>query len=292
MPDTITREVDNLVRWKGPYKKSANTVLDQTALTAGGGTVTLRVYLEDVEMRMVGVTTRLREEIASGATTATIPHFDFEWLQVGDTIEWRSDNGERQSRAITVYSSGSSIETEATNFATITWSGGVDGICAEGTVLTLIKKAAANKNIPVRWKTRMLTESTGHTVVIETDNPAVTVTAGVVDPVVRIVEASEDGLIAENQDQFYILQCGTLTGSATISDGARIRVKLGDDISMAEYGTPAVGEEDWGFEGTVPDLITQGAVLEHGDQLRLIVTLDGMAGFKDVVSKLVKVVES
>lgn len=294
MPDTIKRETDTLIRWVGPYKKSAQTVID--VATEASAVVTLRVYLEEVEMRMAKVTTRTRKEMASGATTVTIPHFDLAWIEVGDTLEWRTDNGELQSRAITVYSAGTSIETEASNFATLTWVGGVDGVCAEGTVMILVKKAAAKKIIPVTFKVRALTNTSGHKVVIETDNPTVEVTANVLDPPVQLIEASEDGQVAENQEQFYILQCDTLTGSATLSPDARIRVKLGDDIPMTEYPQPvvthAVADVDWGWEGTIPDLITQSAVIENGDQLRLIVTLSGLPEFKEVVSKLVKVVEA
>lgn len=289
MPDTIKRETDTLVRWVGPYKKSANTVID--IATEASAVVTLRVYLEDVEMRMIAATTRTREDMASAATTITIPHFELAWLETGDTLEWRTDNGQLISKAIT-YSAGTDIEVEATNFDTLTWTGGADGDCAKGTVMTLVKKAAANKIIPVSFKARALDQVTGHKVSIETDSPIVEVTANVLAPPVQSIESSEEGEAAENQEQFYILQCDTLTGSATLSPGARIRVKIGDDIAMAGYGTAVVGNEDWGWEGTIPDLITQSAVINNGDQLRLIVTLSGLAGFQEVVSKLVKVVEA
>lgn len=289
MPDTIKRETDTLVRWVGPYKKSAQTVIDATVEPSA--VVTLRVYLEDVEMRMIAATTRTREKILSGATTATVPHFELAWLETGDTLEWLTGNGQLISKAIT-YSAGTDIEVEATNFDTLTWAGGVDGDCDEGTVLTLVKKAAANKIIPVAYKSRRLSLITGRKVAIETDSPTVEVTADVLDPPVQIIRASEDGVHAENQDVFDILQCDTLTGSATLSPGARIRIKLGDDIDMDEYGTAVVGTQDWGWEGIIPDLLTQSAVIEDGDTLRLIVTLSGLATFKEVVSLVVKVVEA
>lgn len=290
MPDTIKRETDTLVRWVGPYKKSAQTVIDETEEPSA--VVTLRVYLEDVEMRMIAATTRFRADVDSGATSATIPYFETQWMEVGDTIEWRTDNGESVSKVVVTYTPGTSIETDITNFDTFTWGGGVAGDCAKGTVITLTKKAIGKQIIPATFKARFLTRTAGHKVAIESDTAAVEVTGDVLDPPVKMIEASEDGEIAENQQQFYILQCDTLTGGATISHGARIRIKLGDDINMDEYGTAVVGTEDWGWEGIIPDLITQGAMIDNGDQLRLIVTLSGLATFAEVVSKLVKVVEA
>jgi len=101
--------------------------------------------------------------------------------------------------------------------------------------------------------------------------------------------------MAENQDIYPILDVGTFSGSASISPGRRIRVKMGSDIPMTIYGVDAAdrvaGNQDWGWEGTVPDVVTLNAILESGDHLRLQVTLSGVAGFQDVSSVIVPVVE-
>jgi hypothetical protein len=35
----------------------------------------------------------------------------------------------------------------------------------------------------------------------------------------------------------------------TVAAGNKIRARLGDPVAMSEYGTPTLGETDWGFEG-------------------------------------------
>jgi len=48
---------------------------------------------------------------------------------------------------------------------------------------------------------------------------------------------------------------GTITGTALPSAavaGARVRRRLGNAITMTEYGTPALGQTDWGFIGFLP----------------------------------------
>ena len=302
MPDTIKRETDTLVRWVGPYKKSAGTVLDAAAVTAGLGTVTLSVYLEDVEMRVVAATTRFAEDVAQGATSAKIPVWALTgapptpWLGKNDVVEWRTDDGEIVRKTLLSFNVGSSIYDPAFNYGSFSWGGTATGPAAAGTVVTLIKKGTPYiyETFPVAFKNRALETAAGHTAEIETDNPAVQMTADLIDdefPPVVYIESHEQGEIAKNQERFYILRLGPL-GSETVSPGARIRIKIGDTITMTEYGTPVAGNDDWGWEATIPDLLTQSAVIGKGDTLRLIVTLSGLANFKEVVSTTVKVVEA
>jgi hypothetical protein len=293
MSATIVRDVDNLVRYVGPYKKSANTVIDSA--TEGTAVVTLQVYLEDVEMRTIVGTTRMREEIASGATTCTIPHFEVPFMATGDTISFHSDNGELNEGTVT-YSAGTGVETEATNFDTLTFSA-TTGICAKGTVISMTKGVAAKTKFPVSFRSRALTtalEAIGVTIEIEPDDPTVTITspfAASTLPITSVV-ATEDGSAAENQDIFSILNFSSATGSSAVSAGSRIRCKIGDDIAVTgEYGTAVAGNDDWGWEATIPDVLTQSAVIRSGDTLRLVVTLSGIAGFQDIESILARVVE-
>jgi hypothetical protein len=48
---------------------------------------------------------------------------------------------------------------------------------------------------------------------------------------------------------------GTVTGSPALPTGAaagnRVRRRLGSAVSMTQYGTPKLGETDWGFVGTL-----------------------------------------
>lgn len=44
----------------------------------------------------------------------------------------------------------------------------------------------------------------------------------------------------------------TVTGlPSAASTGNRVRTRLGNEITMSEYGTPKLGTTDWGFKGTI-----------------------------------------
>jgi hypothetical protein len=287
----IVREVDNLVRYIGPYKKTANTPID--IATESGAVVTLRLYLEDYEMRVISGSTRLREDIEIGATSMTIPHFNIPFIQTGDHLEWESETGDFIRRTFTTYTAGTSKATPATNFDTISWTdGAMIERCPKGTKIRLAAKAADNDKFAVSFKSRMLPGFYGLSAEVETGTQGVLATQAInaVSPV-TYVEASEDGDPAENQEVFPILDAGVPISGVVVQLDARIRVKVGSDIPMAGYGTAVAGNQDWGWEGTIPDIIGGGSTLGRGETIRLTVTLSGVAGFADVHSILVPLVE-
>jgi len=73
-----------------------------------------------------------------------------------------------------------------------------------------------------------------------------------------IVEATEtDGTILSGTLNAVDAAAGTITSDTALAvgaaSGARVRVRLGAEITMSEYGTAALGTRDWGFQGTLSD---------------------------------------
>lgn len=59
------------------------------------------------------------------------------------------------------------------------------------------------------------------------------------------------------------------------SAGRRVRVRLGGEITMSEYGTPKLGRTDWGFQGTLPG---DHPGLEIGQEVDIEITFVGAPG--------------
>jgi hypothetical protein len=66
--------------------------------------------------------------------------------------------------------------------------------------------------------------------------------------------------VTQDDDSIHVSTLDAVTpadGTVTLADqltqnaslGKRIRCRLGGVVTMAEYGTPKLGESDWGFEG-------------------------------------------
>lgn len=290
----VKREADNLIRWPGPYSKSANLPID--VANYAGAVVTLKVYAENYEMRVADAWVRTREDVAAGATSITCPNFTRPFLQTGDHIYWVSPSGFENRRTSTTYSAGTSITTAATNFDTLSWSDGASGeAIPKGTKIHLLQKAPSNDKFPVIFKDRIipLTESQGLTFEIETEVPGSVLdsTPSSIFAAQEII-ATEDGEVAENQDVFAIVDVGSGV-AATVDIGRKIRARIGPGIAMAEYpvGVHTAGDDDWGWEATLPDILGSSAELVAGDIVRLHVTLSGVAGLQDVQSVLATVVE-
>ncbi len=289
----LKREADNLIRYVGPYAKSANLPLDVD--NYAGAVVTLQLFAEDYEMRVAEAWVRTREDVEAGVSEVTCPNFSRPFFESGDDIYWVSPTGFENRRTATTYTPGTAVTTPATNFDTLSWT---DGVLTEdmpkGTRIYLLRKGTNNDNFPVTFKAKpfKLYTDLGLTLEIETELPGTPIVSSPSSlfPAQSII-TTEDGKVAEDQEVFNILDIGT--GAAQSVDvGRRIRVKIGGDIAMAEYGaTHVAGADDWGWEATVPDLLGSSAEIKAGDVVRLVVTLSGVAGLADVQSVLAHVVE-
>ena len=72
-----------------------------------------------------------------------------------------------------------------------------------------------------------------------------------------IIEATEtDGTILSGAVTAVDPTLGTITSDTALlvgaAAGARIRVRLGAQITMTEYGTPSLNTITWGFQGMLP----------------------------------------
>lgn len=104
-----------------------------------------------------------------------------------------------------------------------------------------------------------------------------------------IVEVTmDDDVIHESPINAVDVVAGTiqvddiLTVSA--SAGQRVRVLLGTEITMIEYGTPKIGKRDWGFEGV---LESDHPDLEVEQDIDVVITFVGsVSGGLDVTKLL------
>lgn len=104
-----------------------------------------------------------------------------------------------------------------------------------------------------------------------------------------VVEATEtNGTILEGTLTGVDPTNGTITSDTALAvgaaEGARVRVRLGSQVSMTEYGTASLNDREWGYQGAILsthaglDLDTEvnieisfkGAADNSLDQLRLI----------------------
>lgn len=95
-----------------------------------------------------------------------------------------------------------------------------------------------------------------------------------------VVEATEtDGSILVGTLTAVDASAGTITSDTALAvgaaAGARVRVRLGTQISMTEYGTAALGTRDWGFQGTLPDTHPG---LDIDKEIDIEIEFDGGAG--------------
>jgi hypothetical protein len=285
----IRRDADNLVRYPGPIRESAGTVLDQ----ASGAACVARVYDEQKECAVLAAETRLREAFSDGPTV-TIPHIVPQWIQAGDTMLMELDSGLWVNFTVDTVTPGTDENTPATNFdtlgITVTKPAGISAVAAIGNRLQLSSKgsSAADQQIPIQVKYNppaRLDEVT-----LWTTDPATPERDMVVD-FIHTTYATEDGEIAVDQDEVQVLSIIGQSISNTLAIGGMIRTEIGADITMAEYGTPVAGAQDWGWEGTFADSMPD---LREGSMVRIIITFNEavLPGFKDTVNLIEPVVDS
>ena len=279
----LKRYCDNLIRYIGPVLVSTNTALDESNTDS----VTLRAYVENFAMTSIRASTRtLDADVAIGAGTFTMPYFPIQWLEVGDEIEWTNEFGERRTAAITVVTPGTDRHTEATNSTAVTFSPVNADILSENTEIRMIKKGVDNGKIPVELAADAPTGASLQAE-IETDDVGGDQTVAIdADDPVPWVEATSLGETAPNQDRFRILDVTGLSGGGPISPGRRVRVKLGADITMDEYGTPVAGADDYGFEAILPDTVTPTKVAQG---IRLEVTCIATTGPTQDIDSIVEI---
>lgn len=107
--------------------------------------------------------------------------------------------------------------------------------------------------------------------VLSVSNPGSYVLGDVVEVDLDDGTIHDAGAIGAIDVSFGTIQVATALASAAAA-GRRLRVRLGAAVPMAEYGTPALGETDWGFAGT---LAANHAGLLPGLEVEIEVTFLG-----------------
>ncbi len=283
----ITRGADNLFRINAPTKRSDGVPLDSTNASA---TALFRLFNLGKAHELHPAVTRLRTANLS-TITFEVPHLVPLWIEVGDTILVETDDGEIDSLVIATVTPGTDAGTPATNFDTFTTGAAVAADCRVGAKVTLHQKGSTALTIPISGA------PAGKLVVgdeVEIQRNNFTLKTAVPTRIWGGIHATEDGLPATNHpdDPEAILLPSSL-GSAA-DTGRRVRVKLGGDVTMAEfpsggaagYPSPVTWLKNGGFEGTIADTEVD---LSLGDLIEIEIHFDGGAGLAliDRISEVV-----
>lgn len=276
-PRLHRRGTDTLIRYVGPTNTSTGA-----AIPSGGGvSATLRLFDAGKQGMFIVGTTRLRSDVAAAGTALQIPAFNaINWIEATDTIEVDMDNG-------LVHTSVVSGLVPLTSYDTVNLVTPLSAAASAGSEIRLIRKGIGGTRIPAkafleRWEI-------GDTLEIETN------TVGTFDVVTvtqfRPTMPQELNLEATatpalDQEVFDVL---TFSPSFSVAVNAhrKIRRKLGNDIAMTQYGTAVAGADDWGWEGLIPDTMTN---LRPGMVLECEVRFNGGAGLADVRTLMLPVV--
>ena len=109
-----------------------------------------------------------------------------------------------------------------------------------------------------------------------------------------VVEATQDnGVLASGTLSNVNPSAGTITSSGALAGdaaaGNRVRVRLGGEIDMDEYGTPKLGTRDWGFQGSLPS-DHPGLVLELDIDIE-IAFIGDVGGGLDLIENVCAVIK-
>jgi hypothetical protein len=294
----LKRRSDDLIRYQGPISAVDDVVLDQTYLTANGGTAIMRVFDHKKDHVIAAALTRLNDAVLAGGDGWKIPHMAPTWIESGDTVEvfidGGIDKGTRWERhVVTTVTAGTNQDTAATNFHTLAMATFVTEAMPAGTPLRLVTKAAGSTKIPVEvreFRIDVQPLSSGDQIELDatTAVEVLTMTGGPAE-----IYASESGAVSWLAFVGSVIVTGATAGAADA--GSRIRRKIQTDITMSEYGD-STSKATWtafpnggGFAATVPDTWSE---VETGMVLELETNFNGgAAGLVDIRSLLADVVE-
>lgn len=219
---------DNRVELRGPVNQSTGL-----PITEGTTTATARLYDASLDCRLAAYHTPLTADAVAGATSVFVK--DNAPIFSGSIILIDLDNGQQDRVTVNSVTAGTG-EIDITGFT-------LDSAASEGRLVTIVQYDDTSNVVSIDdftgWEDGM--------------NMEITLGDGTVDEFIVSLIDSDSG---------YLTLATTLT--VATNAGAVVKRRLGsdaggDNITMAAYGTfptavgdTIVGDETWGFRGTVP----------------------------------------
>jgi len=281
--NTILFRSDTLIQLNGPVDSSTGAAVDTSPTTC-----IARLYDERKETRTAEFQTRLTLGADASATTLKIPKFTPSTVfGILDTILIELDDGNTEQRSVSGH-----LDTSNAGYDVITVGSGISYAASAGNLVFLkIKSSGAS----VFALERAGALAVGDQVEIYEDDGDLKV-ANISK--LQAVSATEDSVnvlatAAKDQPVFFAVTLDSAFTGA-VSSNARIRRKLGSDVSMTtSFGSfpttdVVAGDSSWGFRGVIPD--TQSDLVP-GQDVRIEVTYDDGANKRLLTSMLAKVLE-
>jgi hypothetical protein len=271
---------DNLIALNGPVDNSTGAVVGTSPTSCKA-----RIYNERKETQVRTFATRLTAAALSGDSAVKVPLLSPDPIVSGDTVRVTLDDGSVKEAAL----SGSA---NSTGYQTLTFATTLGVAAATGNLVEVVTKVASATVFPIRADT--LLEVGDQVEIRQDDGQSLTTTIIQLQKVVATEDASDLApTAAKNQPTFFAITVAAGRAQATTA-GARLRVKLGDDVSsLASFGSfptsnPVAGDTAWGFRGAIPD---DQAGLKAGQDVRVEIEYNGGAGLQLVTSIMAKIVD-
>lgn len=280
MAKQIVHLSDNMISFNGPVNTSAGATVSETPTS-----VKCYIYDEHKETRTCEFVTRLSTFSSVSDVGITVPKFDPQPFEVGDTVVLTQDDGSLHTTTV------ASIGTGDPKFDTITVNNGTAVAAAAGSKFVLKTKVLGMTKmvVPVGVKLEV-----GDAVeILQDDLSDHPTTVSQVQKIVALEDAgSGTATTALNQDTFM---CVTLGGATTdaVTANSRMRRPVGSVIDLIKFGTfptsnPIPGDSSWGFRAVIPDTHPDLVV---GMTVRIEVRFNGGAELMLIKSAICGVVE-
>lgn len=279
---------DNLVEIAGP----TDVALDSAVEAA---TVTATLYDENAETTVATGITRLREDAAASATTLTVPMFTPVWIKGhatdGDGIEIDLDDGSVHTTSVAAYAAGS----EGTEFDTITLTTGIPTAAEQGRQIRIFQKNNGVDDFLVESAKGLEASDT-----VEITAQDLTLNAATITQIIEIQSQEQDPdnvenvlVPAPNQRPQTLVQLISTIAAVDLRQRARVRRRLGSDVTMTIYGTPRNPGDfsyTWGYRGVIP---SDQNFLRAGQTVRVSVAFQEtggstLTGVRDVMAQVVE----
>jgi len=232
---------DNLIEFNGATDVAA---IPQVPIT--GATVTASLYDDAADAWIMAEEFVLSEDEAAAQVTLSVFGVPKVTVAIGDVVRIAQDDGTHHQTTI---AAGSTTTT-------LVLAAGLASAASKGKPVKLLSKALGVDTLRLD---RVIPFELGEQVSVDQD-----------DGTKHITTVSDRDL---STNEIVLADVTT----ALVSVGNLVAQKIGADVTMTQYGTPAANDNTWGYRGTIADT---HAGLKLGQRVRAVINFNGGAGLQ------------